>query len=56
MLAQTHTLVPKEFFHSSDWLMRSELVYFAHSLISGLNEGAVPLRGYKATALVFRDS
>ena len=35
-LAWIHDLVPKSFWRSSDWLMRSELGYFAHSLISGL--------------------
>ena len=42
-LAGTHDLVPKSFLGSSDWLMHSELGYFAHSLVLGLNDGAVTL-------------
>ena len=35
-LAQTHDLVPQQFLPSSDWLVRSEPGYYAHSLyISG---------------------
>ena len=43
-LVRIHNLVPKQFLCSSDWLMRSELDYFARSLISGLTDGAVTLR------------
>ena len=39
---RTHDLVPKRFL--SDWPMRSELGYFARSLNSGVNDGAVTLR------------
>ena len=38
-----HNLVSKQFLRSSDWLMRSELGYFAQRLISGLNNGTVTL-------------
>ena len=42
-LASTHSLVPKHFLCSSDWLVHSELGYFACSLISGFNDGAANL-------------
>ena len=42
-LAQTNNLVPKHFLRSSEWLMRLDLRYFARSLISSLNVGAVTL-------------
>ena len=42
-VARTHDLVPKYFLRSSDWLMRSELGYFALSLLSGLNDVAATL-------------
>ena len=44
-LAWTHNLVPKQVLRSSNWLMRSELGYFARSLISGINDGATTLKG-----------
>ena len=43
-LARTHDLVPKSSLRSSDWLMRSELGYFARSLISRLNDCAATLK------------
>ena len=43
LLARTHNLVPQQFLRSSDWLMHSELGYFARSLISGSNDGAATL-------------
>ena len=43
-LAQTHKLVPKSCWRSSDWPMHSELGCFARSLISGLNDGAVTFK------------
>ena len=43
-LAQTHDLVPKQFLCTSDWFMHSELGYFACSLASGVDDGAMTLK------------
>ena len=42
--AQTNDLVPKQFLRSSNWVMRSELGYFARSLISGSNDCAATFK------------
>ena len=42
-VARTHDLVPKQFLRPSDWLMYSEVDYFALGLISGLDDGAATL-------------
>ena len=52
-LAWTHDLVLMQFLRSSDWLMHSELGYFAHSLISGLNDGAATLSSLVSENLLF---
>ena len=36
---------------SSDWLMRSELGYFAHSLISGVNRQCSNFKGLQITRM-----
>ena len=43
-LAQTNDLVPKQFLRSSNWVMRSELGYFARSLLSGSNDCAATFK------------
>ena len=40
----TRSGTDRKFLCSSDWLMRSELGWFARSLISGLNDDALTLR------------